>query len=832
MVSLSLALTVSAIAQPVAYWSFDGDTTAARLAESLGQTALDASETNGSSSWNTRSGFGNVLANGSGTAYLSVAQHIAITPGSGNFSISLWAYRTSDANSTKGLLDALDSGATTGYQLFYQTDNTIRIRIDDNNGNHVLVDTQSAHYQQNIWQNIIVTVDRSKQIARIYVNGSEATTAGGVAISALTGSINLNQNLWIGTLNGTAAARGRLDDIGLFNYALSTSEIAAINVGSGVPLSEIDTSPVASVIATPTSGSILRIGDTVTLSTNEAADAIYYTLDGSVPDNSAKLYTAPFTVPANATLQAIAYKNNSPGVVTSAFYTCIPNSPPNILIIMADDIGYGDLSCYGAPTVHTPHLDALARKGSRFTQFTTTGPGDLANQYALLTGRLARRGNLPADIPPGSANSIDYREWTLAKALRKKGYQTAMIGEWNLGDSADAGPNNQGFQLFYGLPYSASFIPTPPLVENETTLEAAHHSNLLLDQLSQRASSWISAQGEAPFFLVFSPPSLPATGGSLLGNHGNRMDALDRSIGDLLDTLEQTGKTNDTLVVFLSDEGPDRTYTSPSYGSAGIFRDGKSTTWEGGVRTPAISRWPGIIPAGTSNQAVLWLPDLYTSITAIADAHVPDDRPYDGTARADVLLSSRTRPDAETTLFLHRHDGTGYQLQAIRQGAWKYHATYQNSATDNNFSESAPLLFQIEQNPTEHINRSSTHTSKLVELQSAASTHLATFASPLPQLPITQPGFLSPPALSILTSENNKTSFAATLHRPVTSTNDEYAIQYSHDLSEWFSLAIDPYILTIDPQTNHSEIIELRIPSGDPSFSNNRVFFRIINTRP
>lgn len=229
---LPLALAAQS---PDAHWNFDGSTTAERLAERYGRATLAANEVNGSSAWSTRTGFGDVLANGSNSPYLAVARQSATDPAAGDFSFSIWAYRSSDDGAAAGIIDALN-GTGTGFQWFYQANGNLRIRLDDHFGNTVNVDTAASQLALNTWRNFIVTVDRVTDRARIYADGVEATAAGGVSISSLSGNLSPDQDLWIGTLNGTTPAKGRLDDPALFKRLLTPQEIAAIQANGGSPV--------------------------------------------------------------------------------------------------------------------------------------------------------------------------------------------------------------------------------------------------------------------------------------------------------------------------------------------------------------------------------------------------------------------------------------------------------------------------------------------------------------------------------------------------------------------------------------------------------------------
>jgi len=250
IVGMAALLPLTAHSSLVAYWAFDGATATDRLQESLGNTALDAAEAGGTSAWNTRSGFGGVLANGGNSPYLAITNGPDLDFGTGDFSLSIWTYRTSGVGSTAGIMDALSSTTTSGFQSLYTSGNDVIFRIDGDNGNHVVASTVSGgHVALSTWQNIIATVDRSNDLLKIYIDGVE-DTGGGIDISGVTGNILPDQALWISTLNiTTAPARGRLDDMGLFDHVLLPTEIAAINAGSGTPLGDITFVPEPSSVA-------------------------------------------------------------------------------------------------------------------------------------------------------------------------------------------------------------------------------------------------------------------------------------------------------------------------------------------------------------------------------------------------------------------------------------------------------------------------------------------------------------------------------------------------------------------------------------------------------
>lgn len=804
-----LPLTLAA-QQPAAHWSFDGAAAADRLLESYGRTALNAAETSGSSTWTTRAGFGDVLANGANAPYLTVAAGPDLDPGTGGFTLALWVYRTSDDAAAAGLVDALSASAVNGFQWFYQANGTLRIRLDDTSGNSVVADTTASQMVLNTWRHLAVTLDRTAGRAKFYVNGAEVAPLGGVDISAVTGPITPDQAFWIGTLNGSSPSKGRIDDLAMFKRVLTPTEIASLNANGGTPVLSVwpAVPPPPPVAISPPSG-VLRDGETVSLTA--ASGEIRYTTDGSDPAADSTPYTAPFSLSASATVKARTFAGGAGGAIATASYARIPAQRPNVIVIVADDLGFNDLGCYGAVTVATPRLDALARSGQRFTQFTTAGPGNLAGQYALLAGRMARRSGLPETLAPG-VGGMDSREWTLAEALRKTGYQTGFVGAWHLGSITGARPVDQGFVSVWETPGT-------------------------LAELTDAAVDFVADHAAGPFFLLFQPPSQAAAGTSLLGSYGNRVEALDGAVGSILDEVAARSLTARTLVVFLSDGGAARNTGVYPTGSNGQLRDGAGTTWEGGVRAPMIVAWPGVVPA-SDNSAVLWLPDLLPSLANAAGAWTATDRPLDGTARAEVMLGARVRPDAATTVYLHRHSGSAWQLRALRQGPWKLHQAYNNSdpgntnpGTNTPFNLTAPLLFDLQTDPIEHVNRAATQTTTLTALQALAVSHEATFATPVPQLPAARPPWTAPVS-SQVTGGAGQGSVSFTYTRPVDSLDDHYTVQHSDDLANWQNLASAPFVTAVVANPDATETVTLTVPLDRPELAGGRRFLRLKANRP
>lgn len=787
---------------PAGHWNFDGETVEKRLQESYRTSTLDASERDGSSTWQDREGFGQVLANGTNLPYLAIPNRPEIAPGSGDFSLSLWIRRTSGNGATAGILDALD-GIGTGFQLFF-LNNLIRVRLDDDQGNVVLVDSTSPQFFLNRWIHLVLSVDRQNEVARLYVDATEITPPGGVGLANLTGSLTPNQDWWVGRLNTDNPAHGQIDDLAIFPRLLTSTERTRLASGSPVLTLFPPTPPLPGVVIAPASG-VLTAGTPITL-TGNGLDEIRYTLDGTDPDASSPRYTQPLVITEPTEVRARGFLDGNPGPLSLRSFVVVPATPPHVLLIVADDLGFNDLGCYGAVSVRTPHLDALASEGLRFTQFTTTGPGDLAARHALLTGRLAARANLPDRLSP-SDPGLDPREWTLAESLRKRNYETALIGSWHLGPLPESHPRRQGFSLFHGLPYSLD--QNPPLVENDTTLEASPDPATLLAPFTTRAEQFLTAQSAGqPFFLCLDVPSLPAAGDSYLGSYGNRVEALDAAVGRLLDTLEAENLSDNTLVVFLSDSGADRRRGVFPGGSNGQLRDGAGTTWEGGVRTPLIIRWPAAIPGGRDSRALLSLADLAPTLMELCGSHAPDDRTIDGQSEPAILLGSTTTPRPDKSVFTYRDTQASWELATARSGPWKLHRVRLNSDPENTVTASPPLLYQVEEDPSERIRRENDEASRLAQINSLVEAKVESVATD--QLPPALSPLLNQPTLS----PGDHSSLLLTFQRPATSLNDFYLIEVSNDLQQWDPFPLADFVDDTSFLDGQVEEVTLRL-SGD-----------------
>ncbi len=418
------------------------------------------------------------------------------------------------------------------------------------------------------------------------------------------------------------------------------------------------------------------------------------------------------------------------------------NRPPNIIIIFADDLGYGDLGTYGNPTIRTPHLDQMAAEGLKFFQFYSGASVCTPSRAALLTGRLPIRSGMASDryrvLFPFSASGLPSEEITLAEALKEQGYQTGIVGKWHLGHHPQYLPLRHGFDTFYGLPYSNDMLPRPnakwgparkypplPLYQDTAVLDTNPDQRLLTKQYTEKAKAFIDAHEEEPFFL-YMPHSFPHVplfaspdfeGKSSRGLYGDVVEELDWSVGQILNTLKEKGLDKNTLVVFTSDNGPWLTEKQEG-GSAGLLHQGKGSTFEGGMREPTIAWWPGRIAPGIT-QSLGTTMDIYATAVKLAGGSLPDDRTYDGTDLSPVFDDPNAKVRDEVIYYL------GAQVFAYRKGPWKMHLKTLNPYIgEQPVAHDPPLLYQLEHDPSERFNLAAEHPEVLEELRAALQRHL------------------------------------------------------------------------------------------------------------
>jgi arylsulfatase A-like enzyme len=353
---------------------------------------------------------------------------------------------------------------------------------------------------------------------------------------------------------------------------------------------------------------------------------------------------------------------------------------PNVVLIFCDDLGFGDIGPNGSKN-RTPNLDRMAREGIRFTDFYVAQAVCSASRAALLTGCYSNRVGIQGALPPRAQIGINPRELTMAEVFKSKNYATAMFGKWHLGDAPQFLPTRHGFDEYFGLPYSndmwprhpESRFPDLPLIDGEHAVETNPDQRKLTTAYTERAVSFIDRNKDRPFFL-YVPHSMPHVplfvsdkfeGKTGQGLYADVIAEIDWSVGQILDTLKRNGVDENTLVIFTSDNGPWLSYGDHS-GSAGALREGKTTTFEGGVRVPCVMRWPARIPAGTTTREVASTIDVLPTFAKLIGAELPGDRIIDGKDISPLLFDASAKSPHEAFYYFW-----GKRLQAVRSGKWK-----------------------------------------------------------------------------------------------------------------------------------------------------------------
>ncbi|MBC8327352.1 MAG: sulfatase [Planctomycetes bacterium] len=413
---------------------------------------------------------------------------------------------------------------------------------------------------------------------------------------------------------------------------------------------------------------------------------------------------------------------------------------PNLVILFADDLGYGDLACYGHPVIRTPNLDRMAAEGLRFTQFYSASPACTASRYSLLTGRLPARSGFAWVLGPKSVRGLHPEERTLAEELRQAGYATAAFGKWHLGRPERFLPLQHGFDEYLGLPYSNDMRPpkweSMPLIDGDEVVELDPDQTQLTRLYTERALDFIERQQDRPFllYLPYAMPHVPLMPGAAFagrsprGLYGDVVEEIDWSVGAILGRLRQLGIDRRTLVVFTSDNGP-WIIQGEEGGSAGLLRDGKGSTWEGGVREPGIFWWPGAIAAGGTERSVASTLDLYPTALRLAGRPLPPGETRDGLALdgrdlLPVLLGEA--PQQRDPLYFH---GPGHVLHAVREGPWKLHVVTSSQTGLDYFDGKLPLLFHLERDPSEEHDLAEEYPEVVARLRRLIDEHQAAVAA-------------------------------------------------------------------------------------------------------
>jgi arylsulfatase A len=370
---------------------------------------------------------------------------------------------------------------------------------------------------------------------------------------------------------------------------------------------------------------------------------------------------------------------------------------PNIIVILADDLGYADVGCFGAKGFATPHIDRMAKEGSRFTSFYTGCSVCTGSRAALLTGRHYKRVGVPGVLFPNNKNGLNPNEITIARLSQKLGYRTFIIGKWHLGHLARYLPTRHGFDFFYGIPYSNDMGIDPanarfaknallregktldlvrtekpkggkaPLMRGEEVIEYPVDQTTLTQRYTAEAMRVIREYKDRPFFL-YLPHAMPhvplhvspAFNGRTKTLFGDVMEELDDSVGTVLKTVKECGLDEKTLVIFTSDNGAHQ-------GSAGPLRGKKATMYEGGFRVPFIARWSGKVPAGAASDEIAATVDMLPTLVRLAGGAPPTDRPIDGKDIRPLLLGEAGAKTPHHA-YLFPHD-----KGALRNGNWKFY---------------------------------------------------------------------------------------------------------------------------------------------------------------
>ncbi len=437
------------------------------------------------------------------------------------------------------------------------------------------------------------------------------------------------------------------------------------------------------------------------------------------------------------------------------------DTPPNFIVIFCDDLGYGDLSSFGNPTIHTPHLDRMASEGQKWTQFYVADPVCTPSRAGLLTGRYPIRNGMSSDkrvvLFPDSAGGLPDGEVTLAEMLKQKDYATAAVGKWHLGHLPQYLPTRQGFDSYWGIPYSndmdwdsskthyrqearkdPNFYPDTthynvPILEDETIVERPADQNTITRRYTEKAVEFIEQNKSQPFFLYLahSMPHIPLLvdkpwlGVSKRGLYGDVIEEIDWSVGQILNAIRREGLEDNTIVIFSSDNGPWLSFHTHG-GSSGPLRAGKGTTFEGGQRVPTIFWGPGLLPAGVVSEVGSTL-DLMHTFASMAGAEIPNDRKMDSYDLSKVMFADARSP-RETFFYWTRA-----RIHAVRHGPWKLHVHQREPI---NYGREVilekPELYHLEYDISEAYDVADQHPEVVEKLLALIDAHQADTEDSLP----------------------------------------------------------------------------------------------------
>lgn len=438
---------------------------------------------------------------------------------------------------------------------------------------------------------------------------------------------------------------------------------------------------------------------------------------------------------------------------TAPLNAATPPAKPNFIFINIDDLGYADIGSFGSKLNRTPHLDRMAAEGRMLTSFYAA-PVCSPSRAALMTGSYPKRAlPIPGVLFPGNPIGLSPDEITVAEVLKTAGYATAIIGKWHLGDQPDFLPNNQGFDLHFGLPYSNDMGPLEdgiksnlgdplpkttrakqpplPLLRNGRVVKRVlpDDQQSLVELYTDESLAYIAAHRSAPFFLYLAHnavhfplyPGKKWAGKSPHGLYSDWVEEVDGSVGRILDAVRASGLAERTFVIFTSDNGgTPRSVNTP-------LRGHKASTWEGGMRVPTIAWWPGQIPAGTATPTIAAMFDILPTFAALAAAKLPADRKLDGVNLWPQLTGGPATPSAHETFFYYH----GLRLAAVRHGDWKLHlaAPAPAAAPVAKQKKSAPSpalqLYNLKTDIAESQNVADAHPAVVAQLQALVTAMAA-----------------------------------------------------------------------------------------------------------